>query len=197
MTFRELLQSEYQPWGALSNLQLDQLERHYQLLEAWNSRLNLTRIRELTEVVRFNYCESLFVSTVLPKGPLRVCDLGSGAGFPGIPLAVARPDLEVALIESDQRKAVFLREASRGVPNIRVAAKRAEDVEETFDWAISRAVGYEDLAPFLKRMAGSVDLLGGMERPGDSLGFEFGEATPLPWGRQRFLWEGHRKVQGA
>src|SRR5580704_16335876 len=106
--FRELLRREYQPWGELSDLQLDQLERHYQLLESWNRRLNLTRIEDLLDVVRFHYCESLFVSTVLPSGPLRVCDIGSGAGFPGIPLAVFRPDLQVVLIESDQRKAVFL-----------------------------------------------------------------------------------------
>ena len=92
--FRELLRSEFHPWGELSPLQLDTLERHYQLLQSWNRRLNLTRIQDLLQVVRFHYCESLFVSSVLPGGPLKICDLGSGAGFPGIPLAVIRPDIE-------------------------------------------------------------------------------------------------------
>jgi 16S rRNA G527 N7-methylase RsmG len=180
VTFRELLQSEYQPWGALSNLQLDQLEGHYQLLEAWNSRLNLTRIRELTEVVRFNYCESLFVSTVLPKGPLRVCDLGSGAGFPGIPLAVARPDLEVALIESDQRKAVFLREAVRSLPNVTVLAIRYQDSTGTFDWMVSRAVALGELLP-CKIAPSFVLLLSAQTVPPGA------EVIKLPWGHDRVL----------
>ena len=157
MTFRELLRSEYQPWGELSDLKLDQLESHFRLLEAWNRRLNLTRIRDLTEVVRFHYCESLFLSTVLPEGPLDVCDLGSGAGFPGIPLSIARPDVRVALIESDQRKAVFLREATRELGNVLVEARRHEESAHVFDWAVSRA-----LAPgsFLKsRLASNIALL--------------------------------------
>ena len=103
-----------------SEEQLGLLEQHYQLLARWNKRLNLTRITELEEAVRFHYCESLFVGRFLPPGPLKVADLGSGAGFPGIPLAVIRPDVEFVLIESDLRKAVFLREAARNLKNVKV-----------------------------------------------------------------------------
>lgn len=180
MTFRELLRSEYQPWGELSDLQLDQLESHFRLLEAWNRRLNLTRIRDLTEVVRFHYCESLFLSTVLPAGPLDVCDLGSGAGFPGIPLSIARPDVRVALIESDQRKAVFLREATRGLGNVLVEARRHEKSALVFDWAVSRA-----LAPgsFLKsRLASNIALL--TSAANAPPGFEL---VKLPWGQDRII----------
>jgi 16S rRNA (guanine(527)-N(7))-methyltransferase RsmG len=175
--FRELLRSEYQSWGELSPLQLDQLEHHYQLLESWNRRLNLTRIQDLTEVVRFHYCESLFVSTVLPNGSLRICDLGSGAGFPGIPLAIVRPDAEVLLIESDQRKAVFLREVSRDLKNVRVLATRYQECKLAFDWAVSRALalGKVSLAPSMARLVSATDAPVGAE------------VIKLPWGDDRVL----------
>ena len=117
------------------------LEEHFRLLERWNRKLNLTRIME----VERNYGEALFLGRHLPSGSLRICDIGSGAGFPGFPVGILRPDCEVTLIEAHQRKAVFLKEASRGHANIRVLARRAEDVREEFDWAISRAVSAEDL----------------------------------------------------
>jgi hypothetical protein len=107
-------------------------------------------------------------------------------------VAVFRPDCSVTLIESHQRKAVFLREASRNLPNVRVLARRAEDVGEQFDWAISRAVSYEDLAPFLKSLAASVDLLTGGEEPPDGIGFVWQSAILVPWGGQRFLRSGHQ-----
>src|SRR6266404_8786605 len=102
----------------------------------WNKVINLTRIERIEEVIDRHYAESLFVGANLPCGSLRIADLGSGAGFPGLPIAILRPQCLVTLIESHQRKAVFLKEASRSIPNIRVLAKRAEDVQESFDWAI-------------------------------------------------------------
>jgi hypothetical protein len=69
-------------------------------------------------------------------------------------------------------------------------AKRAEDVGERFDWVISRAVSYSDLASFLKKLAANADLLSGAERPPVALGFEWDEPVALPWGNQRFLWTG-------
>src|SRR5260370_40569008 len=98
--FRELLAREFAPFGSLTDQQLDQLQAHYDLLGQWNARLNLTRINSIDEVVRLHYCESLFVGTKLPAGPLRIVDVGSGAGFPGIPLAILRPECTVALVES-------------------------------------------------------------------------------------------------
>ncbi len=138
--FRELLFAEFGPYAELSEDQLDRLEEHYSLLVRWNQRLNLTRIEGLLESVRFHYCESLYLSLKLPPGPLRVADVGSGGGFPGIPIAVLRPDLQVTLIESHKRKAVFLRESVRALLNVRVLPVRAEEVQERFDWVVSRAV---------------------------------------------------------
>jgi 16S rRNA (guanine527-N7)-methyltransferase len=178
--FQEFLRREFEPWGELSALQLDQLDRHYQLMESWNRRLNLTRIREVMEVVRFHYCESLFVSTVLPAGPLKVCDLGSGAGFPGIPLAVMRPDVEVVLTESDQRKAVFLRDATRELRNIQVFASRYQDCTTGFDWVVSRAVAVADVCA--SRLAPNFALLlSAPSAPSEA------EVIKLPWGQDRVL----------
>lgn len=140
MSFRDLLAEEFLPYGQLSESQLDQLDRHYSLVMHWNERLNLTRIRSLQEVVQFHYCESLFLARTLPPGPLRVMDVGSGAGFPGIPVAVFRKDCDVSLIEAHQRKAVFLREAARGLSNVSVIADRAEGGKASADWLVARAV---------------------------------------------------------
>ena len=179
---------------ALKPEQSAALEAHLDLLMRWNRSLNLTAIRSREEAIERHYCESLFLGAKLPAGALRIADVGSGAGFPGFPVAVLRPECSVTLIESHQRKAVFLREASRKIPNVRLLAKRAEDVAETFDWVISRAVSYADLAPFLKRLAPNADLLTGAEDPPDSLGSDGRSPVPLPWGEQRFLWTG--RVRG-
>ena len=171
--------------------QVTALEGHYQMLLRWNRSVNLTSISGLEETVERHYCESLFLGAKLPVGSLKIADIGSGAGFPGFPVAVLRPDCSVTLIESHQRKAVFLREVSRALPNVRVLSKRAEAVAEQFDHAISRAVSYEGLAPLLKRMAANADLLTGAEEPPE-MGFAWEPAVALPWGRQRFLRSGCR-----
>lgn len=180
MIFREFLQAEFLPYGSLSPGQLDRLEKHHELMMRWNERLNLTRISDLEEVVRFHYCESLFVGRVLPAGPLSIGDFGSGAGFPGFPLAVARPDLRVTLIESDARKSVFLREASRGLQNVTVVQNRFEQYRGTFDWVVSRAVSPEDV--LRSGVATNFALLTSSE--GTRLS---AEVIRLPWGRDRVL----------
>ena len=138
--FRDLLVSEWAPFGHLSEDQLTQLERHYELIDSMEQSLNLTRIGRLDDVVRLHYCESMFLATVLPSGRQRIVDVGSGAGFPGIPIAVLRPECRVALIEAHQRKAVFLAEVSAGIPGARVLQRRAESVDGQYDWLVSRAV---------------------------------------------------------
>lgn len=175
----------------LSADQCARLEAHLELMLRWNRILNLTAIRNREEAIERHYCESLFLGARLPAGALTVADVGSGAGFPGFPVAVLRPDCTVTLIESHQRKAVFLREASRKQANIRVLAKRAEEVKERFEWVISRAVSYEDLSPVLKKLAPNADLLTGGEAPPERMGFVWDPPVALPWGEQRFLWTGH------
>jgi 16S rRNA (guanine527-N7)-methyltransferase len=190
--FAEALAARLAGIVELSPEQVQVLEGHYRLLVLWNRRLNLSAVTGLEEAVERHYCESLFLGAHLPPGPLAIADIGSGAGFPGLPVAVLRPECSVTLIESHQRKAVFLREASRGLPSVRVLAKRAEDVRDVFDVAVSRAVGYRDLAPTLKVLAANADLLSGAERPPATMGFAWKEPIALPWGKARFLWMGRR-----
>jgi len=168
------------------------LDEHLELLLKWNKTVNLTAIRDRDEAIQRHYGESLFLAFHLPAGPLTIADVGSGAGFPGLPVAIARPDCRVTLIESHQRKSVFLREAARKLPNVRVLANRAEDVQETFDHVISRAVSYVDLSRILRKVAPVADLLTGVDAPPVSLGFLWDSPIPLPSGDQRFLWIGRR-----
>jgi 16S rRNA (guanine527-N7)-methyltransferase len=188
--FGELLREKVRGIVELSAGQIAALEEHYQLLVRWNKTVNLTTITSLEEVVERHYGESLFLGAHLPAGNLRVVDVGSGAGFPGFPVAILRPKCTVTLVESHQRKAVFLREASRKIANVEVIAKRAEDVEGEFDHLISRAVSYGDLRGSLKRLAPVADLLTGAEEPG--LGMKWEEPIAIPWGNARFLRIGQR-----
>ena len=171
--FKSLLALEFFPYGALTPQQLTLLEEHYRLLLRWNRKINLTRITSLQDAVWYHYCESLYLASRLPAGSLRIVDIGSGAGFPGIPVAIYRPECAVDLVESHQRKAVFLREAARKLTNVRVLAQRAETVAGSYDWTISRAVRPEDVLKL--DLARNIAVLG---VEGDS----------LPWGEKRALF---------
>lgn len=196
--FGELLRAKLAGIYELSELEIEQLSRHYDLLTSWNRVLNLTGVRSLEEAVERHYCESIFAACHLPEGAATVADIGSGAGFPGIPIAILRQDCTVALIEAHQRKAVFLREATRDQANIRVLAMRAEDVVGHFDWVVSRAVRYVDISGDLKRLGRNAEVLTGEVRCEDMVGFEWRERIRLPWGERRYLWigsnPGHRST---
>src|SRR5260370_802044 len=101
MPLSELL-SPFAEWlPTLTSAQMEALAAHLQLLQKWNRKINLTAIRDLPEAVRRHIAESLFLAAQLPPGPVTICDLGSGGGFPGVPVAIARPDCRVTLVESD------------------------------------------------------------------------------------------------
>lgn len=185
--FRELLVDRLAGIVTLSEAQVSLLEAHYELLKRWNQTLNLTRIEDEREAVERHYCESLFLAAHLPVEALQIADVGSGPGFPGFPVAVLRPDCSVTLIESHQRKAVFLKEATRSMGNVRVVGRRAEEVAERFHHVISRAVSYEDLVRPLKKLALFADLLTGAEEPPAKMGLVWQEPMALPWGKQRYL----------
>ena len=211
--FSAVLASRFRQCGELSSGVASELFRHYSLLLRWNRGMNLTSISGLEEAVVRHYCESLFLGVQLPAAAVSVLDVGSGAGFPGVPLAILRPDCTVTLAESHRRKAVFLREATRHLANVRVAACRAEEVAGRFDWVVSRAVKWADVlkvarlsgaAPREGGVAGgesaeksgpAVGLLLGQEdaeavRAGDGGGFEWCAAVHLPWGNRRVLMVG-------
>ena len=136
---------------ALSADQSARLARYLDLLLEANQRMNLTRIvdREQAEVQHVG--DALTVLPLLPREAFRLADVGTGGGVPGIPLAIARPDAEVLLVESTKKKAAFLRDtvAALELANVAVTDQRAEEVgqsnhRETFDVAVARAVATMD-----------------------------------------------------
>lgn len=178
--FRDELAVTFQPYGELSETQLQQLEQHYNLLERWNHKLNLIRFKNRKELIELHYAESLFLGLHLPEGPIRVVDVGSGGGFPGIPVAVLRPSATVTLIERDQRKSVFLREATRHLTNARVVTSDAASCPRDFDWVISRAVSPQEvvklgLAPNIALLVSEKDA------PADA------QILHVPWGEHRVI----------
>ena len=114
---------------------------YYSLLHRWNQRINLTAIRSEEEILNRHFVESIAVAHSLPAGVASLLDFGSGAGFPGLPIAVCCPQIAVVLAESQTKKAAFLREAVRtlDVP-VEVFAGRAETLIRTFDCVVLRAV---------------------------------------------------------
>jgi 16S rRNA (guanine527-N7)-methyltransferase len=166
---------------------------HYTLFLRWNKVLNLSSIADFRSAVARHYCESLFLASKLLSTPCSIVDIGSGAGFPGFPIAVVRPDCRVCLVESRQRKAAFLKEATRAMRNVEVRAQRAGELSDGFDWLVSRAVAWNDLRPVALRVASQIALLSSVSEA-DSLMLDkrisWREVLPLPWGRQIVLLMG-------
>jgi 16S rRNA (guanine527-N7)-methyltransferase len=130
-----------------------QLSVYLDLVLKWNARTNLTAIREPEGIVRRHFGESLFVAQHLPACST-LLDLGSGAGFPGLPIQLARPALRVTLAESQNKKASFLREAVRTLGlATEVWADRGENIstERKFEVVTLRAVDNPAVALELAR----------------------------------------------
>lgn len=124
---------------------LQQLSSYLDLLVKWNARTNLTAVRNPEDMVRRHFGESLFAGRFLGDPlPDTLLDLGSGAGFPGIPIALLHRSIAVTLAESQNKKATFLREVVRtlGLKNIQVWDGRAEDLpaDRRFHTVTLRAV---------------------------------------------------------
>jgi 16S rRNA (guanine527-N7)-methyltransferase len=122
---------------------LQALDRYLQLLLRWNDRMNLTAVREPERMIERHFGESLFAAQYVPRGTLTLLDHGSGAGFPGLPIALARPEIAVTLSESMGKKAAFLREVARELPlSAQIFAGRTEDLpaDRLFDCVTMRAV---------------------------------------------------------
>lgn len=169
---------------------VDALYAHFDLLRRWNQSLNLTAIREDVEAVERHYCESIELARHVPRETSTAADIGSGAGFPGVPLAILRPELQVTLVESHKRKAAFLKEATRGVQNVRVLAQRSESLQQRFGILVSRAVNPAEICALAPTLSRDVLLLLGQELP-QPLGFQWENPILLPWGQRRFLVRGH------
>jgi len=133
-----------EPFIELDETRLRAISTYIDLLLKWNARINLTAIREPGEIVQRHFGESLFAAKHLleQKLPQTAIDLGSGAGFPGVPFALLAPEVQVTLIESQQKKATFLKELvhALGLKNAKVFSDRAENYPRTADLVMLRAV---------------------------------------------------------
>lgn len=142
---------------ALTSVQIGQFEQYHQALVTWNERLNLTTITGHEEVQVKHFLDSLVSLPIiaselgqpLPLGkPLRLVDVGSGAGFPGLPLKIASPELDVTLMDGTQKKVHFLQEVidNLQLAGIRVVHGRAEELgrkpehRDNYDLVTARAV---------------------------------------------------------
>jgi 16S rRNA (guanine527-N7)-methyltransferase len=116
------------------------------ILLKWNEAVNLTAIRDPLEILYRHFCESMFAASVVNLDNGRLADVGSGGGFPGLPLKILRPSLEVFLVEANVKKATFLAEVVRALDleGARVLVSRYEELGEEvtpLDVVCSRAVG--------------------------------------------------------
>ena len=148
---RELLLEGTRYLGlSLSQKQIDSFSSYLSLLLIWNSRFNLTSIKTPTLIIRLHFIDSLAIAPFIrPTG--RLLDVGSGAGFPGIPLKIISPKKEVILVEPQRKKANFMREVIRTlkIDGMEVVEDRAEKIDPRmiglFSEVVTRALGSPDL----------------------------------------------------
>jgi 16S rRNA (guanine527-N7)-methyltransferase len=140
--FQALLEERSVALGIKDSSLPPALARYLAELDSWRRRMNLAGRLSASELAEHAF-ESLAANDLIPHGE-RLADIGSGAGFPGMPIALARPDLEVSLVEPRAKRAAFLRHVVRalGLRRVEVLEKRSEEVGgQTFGVATSRAVG--------------------------------------------------------
>jgi 16S rRNA (guanine(527)-N(7))-methyltransferase RsmG len=185
------------------------IQQYIRTLLRWNEKLNLTAIRDPLEILYRHFCESMFAAGAIPVDKGRLADIGSGPGFPGIPLKIIRPELELCLVESNIKKGTFLAEVVRELQltNSRVLISRYEELGEEvapIDYVCSRAVG--EFGPFLK-WAGSNQVgahhvilwIGGrdLEEVRKNKNWGWQEPILIPKSLQRYLLVGKKKEMSA
>lgn len=192
--FRSLLERalpEFPLGPDLTDLQQLGLARFLAELDAWRRRVNLAGRLPSEELVS-HALESVLGAGLLPPGA-QVVDVGTGGGFPGVPLAIVRPDLSLTWLEPRERRAAFLRHVARALPveNAVVQAARAQDLPVSgFDFATSRAVGIEALGPvrFLRPGGGLLLWTTGTKAAGTPPhGLQLERVLPIPLSRERVI----------
>jgi 16S rRNA (guanine527-N7)-methyltransferase len=133
--------------------QIAQIREYIRLLLLWNEKVNLTAIRDPSEILQRHFCESMFAAKVVELDRCRLADIGTGAGFPGLALKILVPEARVVLVESNIKKATFLAEVIRVLEftGVTVLARRYEELGKEIapmDYILARALG--EFGDFLK-----------------------------------------------
>lgn len=188
--------------------QVLQVQQYINILLSWNDKVNLTAIRDPLEILYRHFCESMFAGTAVPIERGRLADVGTGAGFPGLPLKILRPSLQLFLIESNLKKATFLAEVIRtlGLKDAQVLVRRYEELGEEIaplDYVCARALGefptFLDWAQRQHLAAQQVVLwIGSQDVPEilKSRTWEWREPIRVPNSLRRMLLVGARKSAG-
>jgi 16S rRNA (guanine527-N7)-methyltransferase len=126
--------------------QVLQIQQYIKVLLTWNEKVNLTAIRDPQDILYRHFCESMYAASTVPIENGRLADVGSGGGFPGLPIKILCPNLRVFLVESSLKKATFLAEVIRelGLTDAQVLVRRYEELHEEIaplDYVCSRALG--------------------------------------------------------
>ncbi len=145
-----LIESTLRPYGvAIAPGVADKIRTYILLLLKWSGAISLTSVTDPVEILKFHFGESIFAASTVSFGKSRLADVGSGAGFPGLALALVVPSLAVTLIESNTKKCAFLAEIVRELrlPSVTVFRGRMETLpidSEPFDFIAARALGQFD-----------------------------------------------------
>ena len=139
----------------LDQVQQEKLLAYVALLSKWNKTYSLTAIREPDRMVAHHLLDSLAPLPHLPSEPCRVLDVGSGFGTPGIPLAIARPDWQFVLLDSNHKKSTFLKQAllELELPNVSVVTERVEKYTTETPFGIITSRAFSDLGEFVRLTA--------------------------------------------
>jgi len=186
----------------LNEHQLIQVRKHLELLLKWNARTNLTAVRTPEQMIARHFGESFFAAQhcLLEKQIQTAIDFGSGAGFPGIPLAIFAPDVEITLMEAHNKKAVFLKEVARAaeLQHVTVFSGRAEDSGISADLVTLRAVEkFHESAPHaasLVKPGGRLALLIGSQQMDEArriiMNLEWHSPIAIPQSDSRVVFVG-------
>jgi len=191
--------------AALNAATARKFEVYLSLILRWNARLNLTSVRAEDAIIYLHLSESVACAKAIPNGVRTLLDFGSGAGLPGIPIALCRPEIAVTLAESRGKKAAFLQEAVRvlGI-DAKVYADRAEKLGAVFDCVVLRAVdkmpkavrvaaGLVSTKGWLALMTTGAELPKLQEAAGKELSWPI--RIPLPKSTDRIIAIGSRQIR--
>lgn len=190
----------------ISNDQIAMIREYIQLLLKWNHSISLTTVVGVDEILSRHFGESMFAASFMPVENCRLADVGTGAGFPGLPLKIIFPKLDLFLIESNKKKCAFLSEVIRslGLKGIEVIPERFEEMRPEnlkFDWISSRALG--EFRPLLRwsaqalSSAGKVMLWLGYDdatKVSSNTDWIWEPAARIPESQRRFILVGRPKV---